>query len=110
MIIIGEKTMEGTATLVRRNLRGRMRPALELHITGSDYAELAGLFVDGASFSVQYDGTVYNQSDYCLAGPITDNRDGTFTVVMAGRTPLELAQAEKDQLMLELLTERGAII
>lgn len=110
MIIIGDKTLEGMAIAVQQTMHGAKRPALELHITGSNYAELAGLFVDGASFSVQYDGTVYNQSDYCLAGPITDNRDGTFTVVMAGRTLLELVQAEKDQLMLELLTERGAII
>ncbi|MBC8547485.1 hypothetical protein H8711_11170, partial [Clostridiaceae bacterium NSJ-31] len=53
MIIIGNRTMEGTAALVRRELRGAARPALELHITGSSYAELAELFVDNAAFSLR---------------------------------------------------------
>ncbi|MBC8547631.1 hypothetical protein H8711_11915, partial [Clostridiaceae bacterium NSJ-31] len=53
MIIIGGKLLEGDATLVRRELRGAARPALELHITGSSYAELAELFVDNAAFSLR---------------------------------------------------------
>ncbi len=110
MIIIGGKTMEGTATLVRHSMRGGMRPALELHITGSSYAELAELFVDNAAFSLRHGGEDYDQSEYCFAGPITDHRDGTFSVIVGKKTPFELEREAKEQLMLELLTERGAIV
>ena len=89
MIIIGGKLLEGDATLVRRELRGAARPALELHITGSSYAELAELFVDNAAFSLRHGGEDYDQSEYCFAGPITDHRDGTFSVVMGKKTELE---------------------
>lgn len=89
MIIIGDKTLEGMAIAVQQTMHGAKRPALELHITGSSYAELAELFVDNASFSLRHGGEDYDQSDYCLAGPITDNRDGTVTVVMGKKTELE---------------------
>ena len=88
MIIIGDKTLEGMAIAVQRNVHGANRPALELRITGSSYAELAELFVDNAAFSLRHGGEDYDQSEYCFAGPITDHRDGTFSVVMK-KTELE---------------------
>lgn len=51
-----------------------------------DYTEAAGLFVDGLRWQhvQQLDGetVVTDYSDYELAGPITDHRDGTITAKM----------------------------
>lgn len=33
---------------------------------------------------------IYDNSEYCVAGPITDNRDGTVTVKMGKRTDGEM--------------------
>ena len=110
MIIIGGKTLEGVGVGAQCDLRGCRRPALELHITGSSYAELAELFVDNAAFSLRHGGEDYDQSEYCLAGPITDHRDGTFSVIVGKKTVFELEREAKEQVMLELLTERGAIV
>ena len=68
-----------------------------------DYAAAAALFVDGLAWSIvmdieqeQEDGSViiaqkeYDNSDYDVAGPITDNRNGTVTVKMGKATAQEL--------------------
>lgn len=68
-----------------------------------DYATALALFVDGLNWSivmdveqVQEDGTVitvqetYDNSEYDVAGPITDNRNGTVTVKMGKATAQEL--------------------
>lgn len=68
-----------------------------------DYATAAALFVDGLIWSIvmdveqpQEDGSViiaqeeYDNSDYDVAGPITDNRNGTVTVKMGKATAQEL--------------------
>ena len=68
-----------------------------------DYATALALFVDGLAWSivmdieqVQEDGSVvtvqeeYDNSDYDVAGPITDNRNGTVTVKMGKATAQEL--------------------
>lgn len=79
---------------------------------GMDYATAAELFVDEQTWSIilreKYpvygeDGrptgetqeTVeeFDNSDYCVAGPLTDNRDGTVTAKMGKSTELEQAQA-----------------
>lgn len=74
-----------------------------------DYATANALFVDGLAWSIVqeqevpvYDAegnqsgtemqeTVYDNSEYCLAGDITDHRDGTVTVKMGKLTDLEEA-------------------
>ncbi len=66
--------------------------------------------MDNAAFSLRHGGEDYDQSEYCFAGPITDHRDGTFSVIVGKKTPFELEREAKEQLMLELLTERGAIV
>lgn len=62
------------------------------------YADAADLFVDGAEWSIIYDGVdekgqpvheEYDNSDYCIAGDITDHRDGTISVKMGKPTDLE---------------------
>jgi hypothetical protein len=73
-----------------------------------DHADAAALFVDGLEWSIIYqpepyvdqsgatvtpEPEVYDNSEYCLAGSITDNRDGTVTVKM-GKITAEEALAE----------------
>lgn len=71
------------------------------------YADAAALFVDGLAWSIlmdveqeQEDGSTttvqeeYDNSDYSMAGSITDNRDGTLSVKMGKPTKLEAMQAQ----------------
>ena len=90
---------------------GRDTAAITLPMT-HDLA--VGLFVDGLAWSIVQRNVwpVYNNqgqptgetttetqtfdnSDYCVAGSITDNRDGTVTVMMGKPTETETLRAEK---------------
>jgi hypothetical protein len=68
-----------------------------------DYSAALPLFVDGLSWGIvmdveqeQENGSVittqeeYDNSDYDMAGPITDNRNGTVTVKMGKKTDGEM--------------------
>lgn len=76
-----------------------------------DYATANELFVNGIIWSIVTEDTVnvenadeegnttvetiveteeFDNSEYCLAGSITDHRDGTITVCMAARTESEI--------------------
>lgn len=73
-----------------------------------DYATAMETFVDDAPWSILYQGPdyydqeaqqmvtppveEYANSDYCMAGPITDNRDGTVTIKMGKPTAEEINQ------------------
>ena len=89
-----------------RDWDNRESKAITLEMT---HAAAAQLFVDGLSWSiVQRDtGPVYDtdgnptgkteeqvqewdNADFCVAGPITDNRDGTCTCKMGKKTEIEL--------------------
>ena len=68
------------------------------------YAQATQLFVDGLRWSVVRcedgtDGAVQEQdcSAYCVAGQITDNRDGTLTIKMGSYTQLERALRELEE-------------
>jgi hypothetical protein len=73
------------------------------------YAEAAQLFVDGLSWAIVQRDTVpvydesgnptgetteqvqeWDNSDFCVAGPITDNRDGTCTCKMGKKTASDI--------------------
>ena len=73
--------------------------------------EAAQLFVDGLRWSIVQRDTVpvygtdgnqtgetteqvqeWDNSDFCVAGPITDNRDGTITAKMGKKTDAEMMQ------------------
>lgn len=73
------------------------------------YAEAAQLFVDGLSWSIVQRDTVpvydtagnatsetteqvqeWDNSDFCVAGSITDNRDGTCTCKMGKKTASDI--------------------
>lgn len=71
-----------------------------------DYETAAATFADDVPWSILYQPSdyydpetqqmvtppveEYDNSDYCVAGPITDNRDGTITVKMGKPTFEEL--------------------
>ena len=71
------------------------------------HAEAAALFVDGLAWSIlmdvekeQEDGSTvtvqeeYDNSDYSMAGSITDNRDGTLSVKMGKPTQIETLESQ----------------
>ena len=89
-----------------RDWDGRASKSVTLTMT---HAAAAQLFVDGLSWSIVQRDTVpvygtdgnptgateeqvqeWDNADYCVAGPITDNRDGTITAKMGKKTEVEL--------------------
>ena len=82
-------TVEGK---VNRNWDGRMTKAITLEM---DWAKAHELFVDGVEWFIIQRNEIneykWDNSEYCLAGDITDHRDGTITAVMGKLTDLEAA-------------------
>lgn len=93
-----------------RDWGGRESKAVTLEMT---HAQAAQLFVDGLVWSIVQRDTVpvydtdgkptgeteeqvqeWDNADYAVAGPITDNRDGTITAKMGKKTELELAREQ----------------
>ena len=91
-----------------RDWDGRKSKAVTLEMT---YTEAAQLFVDGLNWSIVQRDTVpvydkdgnptgeteeqvqeWDNSDYNVAGSITDNRNGTCTCKMGKKTQLETEQ------------------
>ena len=89
-----------------RDWGNRESKAVTLEMT---HAQAAQIFVDGLAWSIvqREDVPVYGEdglptgettetvqewdnSDYCVAGPITDNRDGTCTCKMGKKTASDL--------------------
>ena len=89
-----------------RDWGGRESKAVTLEMT---HAAAVQLFVDGLSWSIVQRDTVpvygtdgnptgateeqvqeWDNADFCVAGPITDNRDGTITAKMGKKTEVEL--------------------
>ena len=78
------------------------------------HAQAVGLFVDGLAWAIKQVNTypvyengqptgetttetqTFDNSDYSVAGSITDNRDGTVTVMMGRHTELEIALEKLD--------------
>lgn len=84
-----------------RDWDNRESKAITLEMT---HAQAAQLFTDGLGWSIVQRETVPDGTDggtetvqewdnagYCVAGPITDHRDGTLTVKMGKYTQLEEA-------------------
>lgn len=53
--------------------------------------EALDLFVDGLQWSIVYGTQIIPQDDFIIAGPITDNRDGTISVRMGKATATEVS-------------------
>lgn len=94
---------------IDRDWDGRASKTITLQMT---YAEAAQLFTDGLVWSVvekqekqaDEDGAEQtvretDQSSYCVAGPITDYRDGSIAVKMGTRTEEEQAEQTAAALM-----------
>ena len=71
----------------------RQSKAITLTMTPAAAAEL---FVDGLEWSIVDGEEEFDNSDYNIAGDITDHRDGTVTVKMGKPTALEEAQLIND--------------
>lgn len=101
-IKIGENLYPATVSgkMTDREWDNRESKAITLEM---DYETANALFVDGLSWSivqeseVEVDGEVttqteeFDNSEYCVAGSLTDNRDGTMTAKMGKLTELEEA-------------------
>jgi hypothetical protein len=87
-----------------RGWNNRESKAITVEMT---YTEADKLFVDGLAWSIvmdveneREDGEVvvtqeeYDNSDFCVAGSITDNRNGTITAKMGKPTEVEIMQAQ----------------
>ena len=95
-----------TGREIDRDWDGRASKTITLQMT---YAEAAQLFTDGLVWSVaekQPDEDGAEQmvretdcSSYCVAGPITDFRDGSIAVKMGKNTQLELALRELQEVL-----------
>ena len=73
------------------NWDGRSSKTMRLEMT---WAQAAELFVDDAVWSIidEYEDEQheYDNSDYCIAGDITDHRNGYVSVTMGKLTDAEL--------------------
>ncbi|RPF41925.1 hypothetical protein EDD70_2985 [Hydrogenoanaerobacterium saccharovorans] len=133
MLIVNGKNID-TAQIVggTRLIGGAHRECIEIAVLNKTYEEIKALFVDGVHMilrepQAQYNPQTgapllddagqpvtklvdYDKAEYCVAGDIIDKRDGTFAVYMGTKTDAEKEREQKEQVMLELLAERGAIV
>ena len=82
------------------NIKGVQRSTLYITITNSNYAEIKENFVDGLEIeevkqtnnplTSDISDTYYKE--FNVVGEIRDNLNGTFTVLIGKKTPLEEAQ------------------
>ena len=84
-----------------RDWGNRESKAITLTMT---HAAAVQLFVDGLRWGIvrreaDADDAAHEQdcSCYCVAGPITDNRDGTLSIKMGSYTQLEQALRELEE-------------
>lgn len=104
-IKIGNQEHEATVSGVLTDGKWGNRESKSITLT-MDYATAVATFVDDVPWSILYQPSdyydpeaqrmvtpsveEYDNSEYCVAGPITDNRDGTVTVKMGKPTFEEL--------------------
>lgn len=106
---IGETLLDAriNGTVVDKFWGGRESKSITLSMS---YSEVNSLFVDNCIWSiiqtfdpivnpetgetVTPDSVEYDNSEYSVAGPITDNRDGTVTVKMGKPTEFEIMQKQ----------------
>ena len=101
---IGDRQLEASVfgRTMDRDWDGRESKAITCAMT---YQEACDLFTDDAAWSIVYQEAAYldengdtvtpapveyDNSAYSVAGPVTDNRDGTVTVKMGKPTAAEL--------------------
>lgn len=83
MIRIKERTFEGVVLHTpNERLKGHNRPTVTITTQELTVAEALVLFEDGAEWGVETDGVYYDWSSYDVAGKVSDNRDGSVSIVM----------------------------
>lgn len=85
----GKSYNTSEAIIGRGTLKGHSRDTLTIKAAMS-YAEAAAHFVDGAVFTLTDEfGDSFEWNEHGVAGPITDNRDGTVTAIMGKNNTAE---------------------
>lgn len=85
----GKSYNTSEAIIGRGTLKGHSRETLTIKAAMS-YAEAAAHFVDGAVFTLTDEfGDSFEWNEHGVAGPITDNRDGTVTAIMGKNNTAE---------------------
>ena len=102
-IKINDKLFPGVASHTANDREWGGREAMVINAVMT-YQEAAELFVNDAEWftviqpngrtdengeTIIPDPTTHDQSEYCVAGDITDHRDGTLTIKMGKLTDLE---------------------
>lgn len=115
-IKVNNKTYPASSVYGRTEaLAGFNRDVITMILEGT-YADVSADFISGAMFTVVDDnGGEYTYDNYGVAGPITDNRDGTCTVKMGKDNTSEqdalaaqqAAQAETAKVSEDLVTLAG---
>lgn len=103
---IGENTYPASLTGSVKDAKWDNRASITIKLTMT-YEEAAALFTDGSAWFVQNEIVSVNSngeevtnieewdySEYCVAGAVTDYRDGTVDVKMGKKTELEIATAD----------------
>ena len=110
-ITLNNQTYDATVSGTSRDTAWGNRASKSITLA-MDYATAMATFVDDVPWSILYQGpdyydpetkqTVtpeveeYDNSDYCMAGDVTDHRDGTVTVKMGKPTGEELYNILKE--------------
>lgn len=98
-IKIGENTYPAAFEGAKTDARWGGRESISIRIAMAQ-EQASAIFVNGLIWSLleeteQEDGTTatvcHDMGDYILAGDITDHRNGSVTVKMGKKTPLELS-------------------
>ena len=113
-ITLNNQTYDATVSGTSRDTAWGNRASKSITLA-MDYATAMETFVDDVPWAILYQGPdyydpelqqmvtpeveEYDNSDYCVAGPVTDNRDGTVTVKMGKPTAEEL-----NQILMEAMT------
>ena len=105
----------------KRVFRGENRETLLLVFNKNVFEnkDVSSIFVDNCNFSVietvelmnvsglpsrEYEDREYSKELFCVAGDITDHRDGTISILMGKKTDKELLEEENAILLFENLT------
>lgn len=113
-VIIHEVEYPAEISGVLQNPKWDRRDTKAITLTMT-HDQAVSLFVDGLAWSIKQNNTypvfddkgqptgetttetqTFDNSDYSVAGSITDNRDGTVTCMMGKKTDLEILQESKD--------------
>ena len=84
MIVANGQTFSATVIHTpSQRIKGQNRPTVTITTAELSVAEALELFVDGTAWGIPNgDGTVNDWSSYDVAGSVSDNRDGTISIVM----------------------------